>query len=207
MTRVVLTSFEPFGSHTANSSLEVGRLLARRPPPGVDLDWAVLPVVAGQCVEQAWARVEQAEPRLVLALGQAAGARALRVEARAVNVNDFRMGENAGTVLRNEPIVPHGPANYRTTTPARHIARRLAWRGIAVEMSGSAGTYVCNHLYYGLLHRAAEAGCNHQTGFIHLPLFAGQAARDEATAERSLEELAEGIRLAITACLEAGTAE
>src|SRR5256885_8834812 len=96
MTRVLLTSFEPFGRHTLNSSLEVGRAVACRPPPGVDLDWLVLPVVAGTCVEQAWARVVQFRPTLVLSLGQKDGAARLCIEAVAANLHDFRMRDNAG---------------------------------------------------------------------------------------------------------------
>src|SRR5262245_28529001 len=110
MARVLLTSFEPFGTHTLNSSLEVGRAVARRPPPGVELDWLVLPVVAGACVEAAWARVRQVRPDLVLALGQKDGAARLCVEEAAANLHDFRMRDNAGRWFRNQPILPGGPA-------------------------------------------------------------------------------------------------
>jgi pyroglutamyl-peptidase len=205
MTRVVLTSFEPFGGHAANSSLEVGRAVARRPPPGVELDWVVLPVVAGACVRQAWARIRQAEPSLVLALGQAAGATSLRIEGVAVNVNDFALPDNAGNLPRRQLIEPGGPAVYRGTVRVRALQRALRSRGIPAELSDSAGTYVCNHLFYGLLHQAREAGHPHQTGFLHLPLLPGQAGGRGAS--MGLEQLAAGVRLAVAACLEAGGGE
>jgi pyroglutamyl-peptidase len=203
MTRVVLTSFEPFGGHSVNSSLEVGRAIARRPPPGVDLHWMVLPVEAGTCVEQAWDCIRQVEPSLVLSLGQAAGATSLRIESVAVNWNDFGITDNAGNRPRKQPIVPDGPALHRGTVRPRTLRQILRSGGIPAELSDSAGTYVCNHLYYGLLHRAGAAGYAHQTGFIHLPLLPGQVGR-RPSPSRSLEQMAEGIRLAITACVEAG---
>jgi pyroglutamyl-peptidase len=202
MRRVVLTSFEPFGSHSGNSSLEVGRLLARRPPRGVELDWVVLPVVAGRCVEQARARVADVEPHLVLCLGQAAGSAGLRVECVAVNRDDFRIEDNAGNRPRDRVIVPGGPARCRATTPGRHLVGELRRRRIPARLSGSAGTYVCNHLFYGLLHAALREGRTHRTGFLHLPLFPEQLGKNDPTPARDLELLAEGVRLALAAALE-----
>jgi pyroglutamyl-peptidase len=198
VTRVVLTSFEPFGGYAANSSLEVGLLLARRPPPGIDLDWVVLPVVAGASGDQAWARVEQGQAALVLALGQAAGAAGPRIEVAAANIADFAIADNAGNRPQRQAVVPAGPAAYRATTRVGYAARELKRRGIPFAVSRSAGTYVCNHLYYTLLHRAAAAGRAHQTGFIHLPLFAGQMPCPAGGA-RPLDELAEIVRVTISA--------
>jgi pyroglutamyl-peptidase len=202
MTRVVLTSFEPFGGHAVNSSLEVGRALARRPPPGIELDWIILPVVAGTCVERAWARIEQAEPALVLALGQAAGTAVVRIETLARNLNHFAIPDNEGNKLVNRPIVPQGPAVYATTTHSGHIVRELTRRHIPAELSGSAGAYVCNHLYYSLLHRAAETNSPHQTGFVHLPLLPGQVSKREPMQSLGLDQAVEGLRQILTACLQ-----
>lgn len=204
MLRVVLTSFEPFGGHSVNSSLEVGRAVARRPPPGVELNWVILPVVAGACVERAWNCIEQTQPALVLALGQAAGAASLRIERVALNWHHFPIADNAGNQPRWQLIEPRGPATCRGTIRDRMLRRTLQDQSIPAELSDSAGTYVCNHLYYRLLHRAKGTGSDHQTGFIHLPLLPDQVNRRRPDPSMSLEQLAEGIRLVITVCLEAG---
>jgi pyroglutamyl-peptidase len=201
MTRVLLTSFEPFGTHTINSSLEVGRAVARRPPPGVDLDWLVLPVVAGACVEAAWARVVQVRPSLVLALGQKDGAARLCVEEAAANLHDFRMRDNAGNWYRKQPILPGGPSAYLATARTDRILRDLQDRRVPAERSLSAGAFVCNHLYYGLLHRAAVEGSPHQTCFLHLPLLPEQVSPGRPVPSCGLEQMAEGVRLAIAACV------
>jgi pyroglutamyl-peptidase len=200
MFRVLLTSFEPFGGMDVNSSLEIGRELARRPPPGVELEWQVLPVVAGVCVEQAWSRVLQMRPALVLALGQAAGASALRLECQGVNENNFSAPDNAGQRLVQQPIVSGGPASYATTAHLGRVARVLSWHDVPVRLSVSAGRFVCNNLYFGLLHRAAVAAHTHQTAFIHVPLLHGQVAGKSLPA-MSLEHGAAGVRRAIQAAM------
>src|SRR4051794_34110968 len=115
MPRVLVTSFEPFGGHVLNSSFEVGRALADDPPAGVPLDLLALPVVAGDCVERAWAHVERHQPPLVLALGQAGSSPRIRLEDRAVNLEHFAFADNAGNLRLDQPVVPGGPALYRTT--------------------------------------------------------------------------------------------
>jgi pyroglutamyl-peptidase len=202
MIRVLLTSFEPFDGFGLNSSLEAGRLVARQPPAGVELDWIVLPVVAGSCVERAWQRVERLRPALVLALGQAAGTPLLRVEERAVNLDDFSMPDNAGNQNRRRPVVPSGPPQYRATLSPAQVVRRLRGGNVPAVVSGSAGSYVCNHLFYGLLHRAALCGWPHQTGFLHLPLLDGQQDRRRPQPTWPLHLLARGVGRAIVACLD-----
>ena len=161
----------------------------------------VLPVVAGTCVEHAWARVRQTQPALVLCLGQATGAAALRVEERALNIDDFPMPDNAGNQHKKKVIVPSGPPVYRATLQPGRVVRGLRGSDVPAEVSGSAGTYVCNHLFYGLLHRAAVAGATHQTGFLHLPLLPQQVDPKKPQVAWTLERLAEGVRRAIVACV------
>lgn len=206
MFRVLLTSFEPFGGRPINSSLEVGRAVAARPPQGIELDWLVLPVIAGECVRQAQAAIDHLEPDLVLSLGQAAGASTLRFERLAVNLDDFAAPDNSGNLRRRQPVVVSGPPVYRATAGVESVLRELGSRGLTAEVSVSAGAYVCNHLFYELLHRATLAGGNRQTGFLHLPLLPGQVDWSERIPSRNLDELVAGVKLAITGCLKAPTA-
>jgi pyroglutamyl-peptidase len=200
--RVLLTSFEPFGGHAVNSSLEAGRAVAADPPAGIELDWLVLPVVAQRCIEVAWQHISQTRPALVLALGQSAAAATLRVEERAINFDDFPMPDNAGNEIRKKTIVPAGPPVYRATLHPSRVVRGLRGSDIPAEVSGSAGTYVCNHLFYGLLHQAAVTGSAHQTGFLHLPLLPGQVDPKKNQPSWPLERLVEGVRQAIRACVD-----
>jgi pyroglutamyl-peptidase len=197
MTRVLLTSFEPFGGHALNSSQEVGRALAGSPPPGVDLDWLVLPVVAGICLGRALERIQQTEPAVVLALGQAAEASAVRLEEVALNVSHFTLPDNAGKQPQHQPIVPGGPLAYRATARFDAVEADLRAAGVPVERSYHAGTYVCNHLYYGLLHAAALSGSPRPTGFVHLPLLPGQG---KTKSPWTLDLLTRAVRRAVEVC-------
>lgn len=199
MMRVLLTSFEPFGSDRRNSSLEVGERVAVRPPPGVELEWLVLPVVAAECVALAAQRIRATRPDLVLALGQAESAAGLRVETQGVNCCDFDIPDNAGRQLRDTRIEPHGPDAYAATVPVDRVVRALTGQGVGAEASDCAGTYVCNYLLYGLLHQAAVEGWPSRIGFVHLPLVAGQ--RGPTSPGVPAEVLAEGVRGIIAACL------
>src|SRR5438270_386549 len=150
MKRILLTSFEPFGGHALNSSLEVGRALSSQALPGIRLEWMTLPVVARVCVEQAWQRIEQIKPALVLALGQSAQASVVRLEDVALNIDDFSIPDNSGNQPKNQWIIPGAPLAYRSTAPLPRLLSSLAQLNIPHEHSFHAGTYVCNHLYYGL---------------------------------------------------------
>src|SRR5262249_34341567 len=182
-------------------SHEVGKAVATTPPEGVELHWHTLPVVAGSCVEEAWRLIERARPALVLLLGQAAGATAIRGEDRAVNLDEFPIPHNAGTLPRLRWVVPGGPGAYLTTARPDRVVDDLLRARIPAERSYSAGRYVCNHLYYGLLHRATVAGLSHQTLFLHLPLLPQQVPAGSPWPSRPLEQLTEGVRRAIRVCV------
>src|SRR5262245_23133392 len=96
MPRILLTSLEPFGGHALNSSLEVGRSVASAGVEGIDLEWLVLPVVAGECVRRVWERVESFQPDFIVSLGQADGAARVCLEDRGINLDDFRAPDNGG---------------------------------------------------------------------------------------------------------------
>jgi pyroglutamyl-peptidase len=200
--RVLLTSFEPFGNFKVNSSQEAGRAVAADPPLGVELDWLVLPVVAGACTDLAWEYIYRTRPDLVLSLGQSATAATLRVEDRALNLDDFPMRDNAGNEYHKKPIVLSGPPVYLATIQPARVVRGLRGADLPAEVSGSAGSFICNHLFYGLLHRAAIAGSSHQTGFLHLPLLPQQVDPRKPQPSWPLDRLAEGVRQAVRACVD-----
>jgi pyroglutamyl-peptidase len=200
MSRVLLTSFEPFGGFALNSSHEVARIVAASPPAEVQLDWLTLPVVAGLCVERAWGWVEQHRPDVVVALGQATGAAAVRLEDRGVNLDDFSMPDNAGNQPRKRPIIPGGPVHLRTTAPLERLLAETARAGLAVEHSLSAGNYVCNHLYYNLLHRAHAREPVPGVLFVHLPLLPEQVTGKVKLPSRPLDELVRTVLEVLRLC-------
>jgi pyroglutamyl-peptidase len=165
--RVLLTAFEPFGGAAVNSSLEVLHAVERRPPDGVELTTAELPVVWTRARARLAEELAGHDVDAVVALGQT-DAGSIAVERIAVNLDDAKE-DNEGVTADAEPIVPDGPPAYWSTLPVREIVERLRAAGIPAVPSRDAGGYLCNHLFYGLMHLLAGEGGRVIGGFVHVP--------------------------------------
>ncbi len=198
MTRVLLTGFEPFGGETVNPSHEAGSRLAREHIPGMELHYLRLPVVRYVAVETAVAEIQRMRPDAVMMLGQANGRARITPERVAINVDDFRRPDNAGNQPHDEPQVAGGPAAYLCTLPVRALADAMVAAGVPATVSNTAGTFLCNHVTYGVLHAMGAGGLVLQAGFIHLPFLPEQAATKPAeVAFMGLETMLVGLRAAL----------
>jgi pyroglutamyl-peptidase len=202
MNHVLLTAFEPFGGQGRNASLEVARVLASSPTAGVRIEVVVLPVVAGACAEIAWSKIEKVRPDLVLALGQAGGATHVRLEDRAVNLDDFGLPDNAGQVRLRQPIIPDGPDTLRAGVEIERVLVEVRRARFAVQHSLSAGRYVCNHLYYQLLHRRQRSAPNLGALFVHVPHLPEQVHAGRWTPSMALEDQVACVRAVIQSCVK-----
>jgi pyroglutamyl-peptidase len=111
---------------------------------------------------------------------------------------DFRIPDNAGNQVEDQPIEPNGPAAYFTSLPVRKIFTALKANGIPTELSLSAGTFICNQVIFTLLHYLKEQDLKIPAGFIHLPALPEQAAQMKGSvSSMSLETMLQGIRIAI----------
>jgi len=173
---VLLTGFEPFGGAGLNPSAEVAQALHGRPLGGEAVVAAVvLPCAFGDALQTLHQALRQHRPQLVLALGQAEGRTDLSIERVALNVDDARMPDNLGRQPVDEPVVADGPAAYFSTLPIKAMVAGLKAAAHAASISQTAGTFVCNHVFYGLQHALAGSGV--RSGFMHVPLLPQQAAQ------------------------------
>ncbi len=173
--KLLVTGFEPFGESRINPSEQVVRALARTAFNGVELGTAILPVDRIHGPEALLAAVQELRPEAVVSLGEASGQMGLSVERIAVNLMDYRIPDNAGEKVMDEPIVPAGPAAYFCTLPVRAMYDAIRAAGVPAELSLSAGAYLCNQVLYTLLNHIAVNGLNIRAGFIHLPTLPDQA--------------------------------
>lgn len=202
---LLITGFEPFGGESVNPSLEVARRLAGEVLDGAVVRAAELPCVFGEAIGVLREALARHRPALVLALGQAASRTDFSVERIAVNVDDARIPDNRGRQPVDEPVVPGAPAAYFSTLPVKAMVAALRGAGLPASVSQTAGTFVCNHVFYGLMHHL-PAGV--RGGFIHLPLLPRQAARMPGHASLPLATQAEGVRIALQAAWQhAGQAD
>ena len=198
--KLLLTAFEPFGGADMNPAQEAVRLVPER-IGDTDIVKMDVPVVFGQAIDAVAAAVEREKPDAVLCIGQAGGRAALTPERVAINVDDASIPDNAGAQPIDRPIVPDGPAAYFSTLPVKAMVAAIRQAGLPARLSNTAGTFVCNHLMYGLLHLLATEYPGVRGGFMHVP-FAPQQVIDRPAPSMSVEDIARGITAAIAAIAE-----
>ncbi|UJB30374.1 pyroglutamyl-peptidase I [Chromobacterium sp. Beijing] len=203
---ILLTGFEPFGGESVNPSWEAVRRLDGETLAGAAVAAVAarrLPCVFGEALAVLREEMAALRPALIVAVGQAGGRPELSLERVAINVDDARIADNAGRRPIDRPVVPGGPAAYFSTLPIKAQAAALRAAGIPAAVSQSAGTFVCNHVFYGLMH--ALAGTPARGGFIHIPYLPEQAAAHPGAPSMSLETIVAGLRLALETALTATT--
>lgn len=196
MKKILLTAFEPFGGEKINPALEAVKLV--KAPAGVELTKLTVPTSFKRSAECVLAAIGSIEPDVVLCVGQAGGRKAITPERVAINLDDAKICDNDGNMPHDTPIVKDAPAAYFATLPVKKIAAALNETGIAAEVSYSAGTFVCNHLMYSVLHCAAQERPAMQAGFIHVPYIPEQTrGKCPETPSMPLESIARGLEIAL----------
>jgi pyroglutamyl-peptidase len=195
---VLVTGFEPFGGSAVNPSWMAVQALHGRVVGGHRLVGAQLPTAFGESLTVLRGLLLHYVPNLVICTGQAAGRAALSLERIAINVNDARIPDNAGAQPVDTPVVAGGPAAYFTSLPIKAMLQSLVEAGINAEVSQTAGTFVCNHVFYGAMHEVATHPQLRHTraGLIHVPLLPSQGQPS-----MRLDEIVEGIRVAVECAL------
>ncbi len=199
---LLVTGFEPFGSDRINPSAEVAQALHGRTIDGVSVIGLVLPCVFGASIDALRAALDAHRPQLVLALGLAAGREGFTPERVAINLDDARIADNAGALPIDRPVVVRGASAHFSTLPIKAMAAALRAAGHPANVSNSAGTFVCNHVFYGLMH-ALQRRRGMRGGFMHLCCLPQQAAPGQPSLP--LAALVEGVTIALAAALATRT--
>jgi pyroglutamyl-peptidase len=195
---VLLTGFDPFGGDRINPSWLIAQALHGRQIAGHRVLAAQLPTEFGASARRLHALLAEHRPALVICLGQAGGRTALSIERVAINVNDARIADNAGAQPIDTPVVAGAPAAYFSTLPIKAMRESILAAGVPAEVSQTAGTFVCNHVFYALMHRLATGRGLRATrgGFIHVPLLP-----EQGTPSLPLADMVEGLRVGIRTAL------
>ena len=195
---VLLTGFEAFGGARVNPSWLAVQALDGQELNGHRWVGAQLPTTFEGSTEALTQLLKRHQPVLVICVGQAGGRSALSIERVAININDARIADNSGQRPLDTPVVSGGPAAYFSTLPIKAMLCALQQAGVVAEVSQSAGTFVCNHVFYGLMHALATQHGFERTrgGFIHVPHMP-----DQGTPNMPLAEVVRGLRLAVTCAL------
>jgi pyroglutamyl-peptidase len=200
--KVLLTGFDAFGGDAINPSWLAAKALHGRVILGHTVTAAQLPTVFGESVQMLRTLLRQHKPMLTICIGQAGGRTAISLERVAINVNDARIADNAGARPVDCPVVPGAPAACFSTLPIKAMLLALQREDIPAEVSQTAGTFVCNHVFYGLMHLLAnERGFKRSRGgFIHVPWLP-----EQGTPSMPLADITRGIKLAVRTALATHT--
>ncbi|KVV04339.1 MULTISPECIES: pyroglutamyl-peptidase I [unclassified Pseudomonas] len=201
MRTVLLTGFEPFDQDTLNPSWEAVRLLDETLiNDDVRIVARQLPCVFSQAPAHLHALIERFTPQMVIAVGLGPGRSDIALERVAINLIDARIPDNQGEQPIDVPVAAEGPTAYFSTLPIKAMVAALRAAGIPATVSHTAGTFVCNQVFYSLQHTLA--GSTVRSGFMHVPLLTEQVAlAASAQPSMSQETLVKGLRVAVSAAL------
>jgi len=198
---ILLTGFEPFGGDALNPSQEIVRALNGETIGAHRIVGAVLPVAFAKAPPMIDALIAHHRPEIVLALGLAGGRGELSFERVAINLVDARIADNDGAQPIDEPVIDDAPPAYFSTLPVKAIVADLRARGIPAGLSLSAGTFVCNQVFFALAHRLAALAPRSRGGFLHVPWLPEQAARHPGQPSMALATMVDGVRAALACAI------
>ncbi len=166
---IIVTGFEPFLDNSINPTLEVLELLPKS-IKGNEIITLKLPVEYDKCFDLLKPYIDKYEPGIILNLGLAPKRKYISLERVAINVNSSNNEDNLGVKKVDDCIIENGENAYFSKLPLRKILNILDRKGIPVEISNTAGLYVCNNIMYNVLHYINTNKLDIKAGFIHVPL-------------------------------------
>ncbi|MCI9012743.1 MAG: pyroglutamyl-peptidase I [Lachnospiraceae bacterium] len=199
--KILVTGFDPFGGEEVNPAIET---VKRLPDTigGAKIIKLEIPTVCHQSLRVIDEAIAGYDPDVVLSVGQAGGRPDITVERVGINVDDCRIPDNAGNQIVDEPIYADGPAAYFVTVPIKAMVQRIRERNIPASVSNTAGTFVCNHVTYGVCHLLAVKYPGKRSGFIHIPFLPQQAVDKKNMPSMSQDMMVEAITAAIEAVVD-----
>ncbi len=201
--RVLLSGFQPFGGERVNPSMRVVEALAIEHDAAYDLQALLLPVDRMAAVDRLLGAVDRYLPHVIILLGEAGGRSCVTPERVAINVDDYPITDNAGHQPRNEPIVENGPVGYFSTLPVTGIVDALHHAGLPAEVSNTAGTFLCNRVFYRLMAHLDARLISATAGFVHLPYLHEQTVgKPSGTPGMAADTLVDAVQTVLQTCVE-----
>ena len=218
---ILVTGFARTAKGPADPSGDLLALIAAVPPASAEVRTQLLPADMDGALLKAVEAMDRLLPAAVIGLGLAEGQGSLLIERVAINLHDRTSGARTSGG-KGESIDAAGPAAYFATLPVDVMAEKVKAGDVPVALSNSAGTDICNSLFYALLHyvavrgqetwfmRPAPAGLVSRVGFVRVPAASEPPSRERArdgSLTLPLDTMLRGVTLAIDAAAEYLAAE
>jgi pyroglutamyl-peptidase len=197
----LLAGFEPFAGDDINPSQQIAAALDGETLAGHRIVGATLPTEFARAATAIDALIRKHHPAVVIAMGQAGGRDGISIERIAINVIDARVADNAGAQPIDIPVVADAPSAYFSTLPIKAMLQALRDAGIPAAISNTAGTFVCNQVFFALAHAIATRHPSLRGGFVHVPFLPEQAKRRENAPSMELLLMIEAARICLRTAL------
>lgn len=199
--KVLITGFDPFGGESINPAWEAVKMM-KDTIAGAEIVKMQIPTVVGKSIEKIHEKMKEINPDIVLSIGQAGGRFGVTPERVAINITDARIPDNEGNQPIDTPIFVDGPAAYFTNLPVKAMVESIKNAGYPSVLSNTAGTYICNHVMYGILHYIDKEFPNIRGGFIHVPYAASQVVNKPGTPSMAIADITAALEAAVQAAVE-----
>lgn len=194
--KILVTGFDPFGGESINPAYEVVKRI-RDSISGAEVVKLQIPTAFNESIKKTADKIKEINPDFVLNIGQAGGRSGITVERVAININDARIPDNLNQQPVDTKIDEAGENAYFASIPIKAIVQAIRHKKIPAAVSDSAGTYVCNHIMYGVLNYIHKNNLNIKAGFIHIPYLFQQVIDKPNTPAMDIETMVEAIETAI----------
>lgn len=199
--KVLVTGFDPFGGEPVNPAIEAVKKLPDT-IAGAKIIKLEIPTVAFKSLEMIKEAIDKHDPDVILSIGQAGGRTDITVERVGINVDDFRIKDNEGNQFIDTKIYSEGPDAYLVNLPIKAMVEEIKKNSLPASISNTAGTFVCNHVTYGVRHICEVEGKSRRSGFIHIPYLPEQVVDKPGQPCMSVENIVTGLTAAIKAIVE-----
>lgn len=199
--KILVTGFDPFGGETINPAIESVKKLPDT-ISGAQIIKLEIPTVCHKSLHVIEEAINKYDPDVILSIGQAGGRPDITVERVGINMDDCRIPDNDGQQIIDEPVFADGPAAYFASLPIKAMVAKIQEKMIPASISNTAGTFVCNHVLYGVRHICETKFAGKRSGFIHIPFLPQQVVDKRNMPSMPLDTIVDGLVAAIEAIVE-----
>lgn len=199
--KILVTGFDPFGGEPINPAIESVKRLPDN-IAGAEIIKLEIPTVRKKSLEKIEKAINEHNPDVILSIGQAGGRFDISIERVGINLDDFRIPDNEGNQIIDEPIFPDGENSYFVKLPVKAMVQNVQKNNIPASVSYTAGTFVCNHVLYGVLYLIEKKYKGKKSGFIHIPFLPQQVVDKRNTPSMELNTIVKGLTAAIEAIVK-----
>lgn len=199
--KVLVTGFDPFGGETMNPAYEAVKLMPDT-IEGHEIIKVEVPTVFGKSINVLDEAIAKHNPDIVVCVGQAGGRVGITPERVAINQDDARIKDNEGNQPIDTDIFKDGKPAYFSTLPIKKIVEDIKEAKIPASVSNTAGTFVCNHIMYGLMYLIDTKYPNIRGGFVHVPFATEQVVDKPTSPSLSLEEISKGLTVLVSTSIK-----